>query len=46
MKKIMENYGGVIFFFFFFILCLLMISARFNYLNTQKDINYMVYTAK
>lgn len=40
MKKIIVNYGGIILFYLFLILCIVLLNARFSYLNSNVSKNY------
>ena len=37
MKKVLANYGGAILFYFVIIAMVLIVNARFNYLNTLEN---------
>ncbi len=38
MEKLVKEYGGIVLFYLFIIICVIVVNARFNYLNDSLDI--------
>ncbi len=43
MKKVFVNYGGILIFYLTIILCVVLINARFGYLNQNNNSNSTIY---
>lgn len=41
MRKVLENYGGIILFYLTIVLCIFLVNTRFNYLNNT--MNQVIY---